>query len=500
MRKIGFKIDENLKNEKINKKIIVPQDFRHALCVGSTGSGKTASIILPTIKNRIESGEALLIYIYKGHEDKKIKHIANKNNRIEDIIEIGKPYGMYINLLSYLDDERVSSALFSLIGENGNDPYWSLSASKIGTLIVKVLRKINILTNLFEYKNITSLRMMNGKENRSFEEKQYQYPKEEPSFKTLLKIINNNKEFNNFFLFLPELVKKIEKTLEIDAAIDNSLNKKEILIHLIELEELIETYGEILIDEDGKESGGNNGVVEILNNALYSIASKDYLNNNDLNLFQKLENNAIVIIDIESLGETIHGVFLNSILSKLAARIRLGEPKKISIFIDEANRVLSDTTDIHEDVLRESNVELILAIQNESQMNIKFGSEKWKSIKNNLLHKYEINSEHEIFYKNNIYKNPYFIKYTDEELIKTEYKFNNLKIQKDILNKKFEIVNKIPNEFQIIYDINSFEIDKTIKLIDKNNNSFNAIYLGKKMKEKLENKLNHLDLIKKRKC
>ena len=103
--------------------------------------------------------------------------------------------------------------------------------------------------------------------------------------------------------------------------------------------------------------GVNNGVLQILNNGLMGVSNRDYINFDSLDIMEALEHKAIVIIDIEGLGKDIHGVLLESILSKLSARVRNGTPASVSIFIDEANRVLSTGMDTHNDVLREANVE-----------------------------------------------------------------------------------------------------------------------------------------------
>jgi type IV secretory pathway TraG/TraD family ATPase VirD4 len=50
--KIGFNSDPN--SNKQNKKMQIPCDFRHKLILGRTGSGKTASVITPTLVDLIK--------------------------------------------------------------------------------------------------------------------------------------------------------------------------------------------------------------------------------------------------------------------------------------------------------------------------------------------------------------------------------------------------------------------------------------------------------------
>jgi Lhr-like helicase len=49
---IGFNADPNSNGQ--NKKLQIPCDFRHKLILGRTGSGKTASVITPTLVDLIK--------------------------------------------------------------------------------------------------------------------------------------------------------------------------------------------------------------------------------------------------------------------------------------------------------------------------------------------------------------------------------------------------------------------------------------------------------------
>jgi type IV secretory pathway TraG/TraD family ATPase VirD4 len=50
--KIGFNPGSNSNGQ--NKKLQIPCDFRHKLILGRTGSGKTASVITPTLVDLIK--------------------------------------------------------------------------------------------------------------------------------------------------------------------------------------------------------------------------------------------------------------------------------------------------------------------------------------------------------------------------------------------------------------------------------------------------------------
>ena len=73
-------------------------DFRHALCVGETGCGKTTSFMLPNIADRIKAGHGMLIMDFKGNLHEQVKVLAEQQNRLIDVVEIGVPWGTSINL------------------------------------------------------------------------------------------------------------------------------------------------------------------------------------------------------------------------------------------------------------------------------------------------------------------------------------------------------------------------------------------------------------------
>ena len=53
MEPMGFRINEMSAHIETNK-AIPAVDFQHVLCEGATGSGKTASLILPTLEDKLK--------------------------------------------------------------------------------------------------------------------------------------------------------------------------------------------------------------------------------------------------------------------------------------------------------------------------------------------------------------------------------------------------------------------------------------------------------------
>ena len=96
MEPMGFRINGMSAHIETNK-AIPPIDFQHVLCEGATGSGKTASLILPILDDRLQRGHTIIFFDHKGHEHKKVKALAKRAGRLKDVVEIGKPHASYIN-------------------------------------------------------------------------------------------------------------------------------------------------------------------------------------------------------------------------------------------------------------------------------------------------------------------------------------------------------------------------------------------------------------------
>jgi len=516
MRSIGFKTNQQ---DESSNTIVMPYDFQHGICIGMTGSGKTASLILPIMEDRIQKEHGLLIYTYKGHEHQKIKYIAQKANRLHDVIEVGKPFGKYINLMGTLELDAVQKTLEELIAGNSknSDGYWTLSAARLGVNIVDILRKLHKIEMLIKKElNNIEIHTIFLKDDDNYENAaiRYEYPKGDPSFKTLAEIVKTPKTLKKFYSGLDKLVHNIREVITIDKLFDSNntddtyslfFNErdepsyrnrnldiihesfaKKIVIALLRLEKAIAPYKDFTIEVNSDSGTGNNGVLQSLNNAVLGLANKDYINIEDINLLEALNNKAIVIVDIESIDRDMHGILLESILKKLSLRIRNGKPSPVSIFIDEANRVLMQKTDIHNDTLRESNVELVLAIQNEEQMIEKFGLTKWESVKQNFKHNYHIDLKHQVSYNGQKNRKVEALLINEELLLDAEYAFNSLPENRNLFEERFYFEGTLPTKFSIAYDVVSFEKHMCIDIVDDTSQKKEVEYIGNELKEKLE--------------
>jgi len=479
MTVMGFKVEAG-SGEKREKNVVPSVDFQHVLCEGATGSGKTASLILPTLEDRINRGHAIIFFDHKGHEHQKVKYLAKKAGRIDDVVEIGKPYGSYINLMAELDTIRLKE----MINENGSskDSYWANSAANLLEDIVSLLRRV--------YMIVLALKPFSGFDKKLLEMleelKDYGIDMyEEPSFQTLAKIIATPKKLSCFKEIVSVLPDALEMMLREDDEHTQSIEVQLGLIYakILTLKKSIEASDRFTLStEKSDTNSGNNAVLQHLDNTIASYAKKDYVNRNEYSIASLMQKNAIIIVDTQSFGDDVMKIFLESMLKKAVMRLRTGSTTPLSVFIDEANRVLSPSIDLHSDVLREASVELVLAIQNEEQMISKFSETVWKSIKLNIKHQYTIDIEHRISYNDGDYMfaRPMYLK--DKVLIDADQSYyasksNQCNIQKHFLGES----NFLPDDFTVVYDLDLFERESAVFLEDGSGAKYLYAYHGEEI-------------------
>ena len=143
-----------IKDDKLLEKIpLVDVRFTHSLCVGQTGSGKTTSFVYPNILERMKLNHGILFFDIKGSEHIALKSLANESKRLDDIIEIGKPWGRNINILDEMNESSFMRLLKVLIGMGkdggGNNAYFYNAAQSLGLTLYSVFRTCKILIQEF---------------------------------------------------------------------------------------------------------------------------------------------------------------------------------------------------------------------------------------------------------------------------------------------------------------------------------------------------------------
>ncbi len=398
---IGF--NNSIKKE--NKKLQIPVDFRHALILGETGSGKTASVITPLLIDRIKKNHGIIIFDFKGNYHYTVKSLAKKLNSLQNVIELGKDYGKYINLLKDLPIEIIDKILRNTLGHKKDDKFWEESAIQLGISILGIVKYMNKLVKDYKYSYSfsTLIEIAGNAENLQIFK--------ENTIKTLHKILNSAKDFSKE-LYLINIIAKYYKMLD-KVADDSSLDK--------------------MINDNEKTI-----LTSIIASLINPIASliKDNVNIDEIDILDELNKRKIIIISLNDFEKNTLNVIVHSIFSKIHL-FKMSYPDfPLTIIIDEAQKVLNNNFELPLDTLREYQVEVILATQSIANLKEKLDRDKVEALLANLVHKIYLNgqdmklSKFESYYNGEYYKlTPIEMDNSVKFLAEIEYQKNYSKLK-----------------------------------------------------------------------
>lgn len=438
----------------MENKIIVKETFQHAVCIGETGSGKTSSFIMPNLYERIKNNHGILFYDYKGIEHLKVKKIANDFNKLNDVIEIGKPWGKKINIIQNLTTNEIN-ILFKTIHKNKDS--FNINASiNLCINVINILRRFkqmdNFLKNMFPKTydrksfNYTFMNENTLNITKKTEESVFYFPLEKDiSLNTLYSVINSTYNFKIFTRASENMYVKL-----ISLGKSNKIND-EMFDYILEL---IKNYASTLKEyqtNDNTELIKN--IILTAENSLSRIATNEMFNTNEIDIFDNLNNNKIIIINSESIDDDILSIINNSIFNELTNRVRIKNINNVSIFIDEVQRVLNvHTKEIPIDIFRECKVELLMSFQNQNQIIEKIQLNAWESILSNIITLVSFKTRNKLdsqtlnYDLNSLNKFEYVY---NAEKYNTEPMFFNEK-ELEFIENKYQKINQIENKYGII--------------------------------------------------
>ena len=364
---------------KENKKLQIPVDFRHALILGETGSGKTASVITPLLIDRIKRNHGIIIFDFKGNYHYTVKAIAKQFNKLQDVIELGKDYGKYVNLLKDLPIEVLDKILRNALGHDKEDRFWEESAIQLGISILAIIKYMNEL--LKDYKYSYSLKSLieiasNAKMIKEFKEETIKY---------LNEVFSNAKDYSRK-LNLIRIIAKYYQML--DKVADN------------------DSLGRMIEDN---EKTVLTSVIASLVNPIASLI-KDNINTDEIDILDELEKRKIIIVSLNDFEENTLNTIVHSIFEKIHLFKMSYSDFPLTIIMDEAQKVLNNNFELPLDTLREYQVEVILATQSIANLKERLNSDKVEALLANLVHKVYLNGQDmqlpkfEAFYNNEYYK------------------------------------------------------------------------------------------------
>ncbi len=122
------------------------QGTRSTLVIGGTGSGKTASVVLPMTSNLIRAGYGGLILDVKGNLREQVRAIAASHGRLNDIVEFGSaPDANRCNFIAGMAEHEIADLMnvFAVSGcETDHNIAWHQKGAKICCDIVRMLSDI----------------------------------------------------------------------------------------------------------------------------------------------------------------------------------------------------------------------------------------------------------------------------------------------------------------------------------------------------------------------
>lgn len=401
MSTMGFLKNSQAKGTN-NSNLLVPMEFTHSCAIGQTGCGKTTSYIYPNLEERIKSNHAILLYDIKTKEHLAVKYFAAKHNRLNDVVEIGKSFGKSINILKYLS-KKSTEAMFTKLFGGHRDDFWTRSTTNIAMSVLEVLKTLSVLkeTAIFicgDSEILDRNMMFQLDVPNSFEYSLSNLQLIVQSKESLKQFVDNLDNYHDLFNAL------LDEMIEFFSDCTDQAIFVEYLYELNALEEKIDKTKTSLstIIDDKKKNGSSvtaDSMIVSINAPLSGIASLEYLNkeDEDFDLMETLKNK-IIVVDTSSMPDSIIDIFNDTIFAELTKRSNRTNIKPVAVFIDEAQKVLSNDFELPTDILRECKVEVFLAFQNKELLIKKLGVNNCNALLKNLKTQYlfKNNEEHPV--------------------------------------------------------------------------------------------------------
>ncbi len=412
--------------KKSTKTPIAKGDFRHAMCLGKTGCGKTTSFILPNIKDRMKKNHGMFILDYKGTLHLQVKAVAKQMKVMDKVVEVGSPWGNKIDLLRDVSKDLLLESL-DIINGQGHDRFWANSGLN---LIGDIYDTLVIYDEAF---NLCRLCKIDEKV--------------ELNFKYLWKILSSK---DNFFHF----IEKIEHLLDAIADLFSESSKVAVMgesnsIRLYSLHKDLLKQHKVLKDvydtmEDGSPSSGSYGVFFQAKNTISGL-KEDFLSGDD-DILDLLNNGKIIILNTSELPPSSIAIISNILYKRVTKRYNT--KTGISFIIDEFQRSVTKDSLPHIDVFREKRVELIAAMQNVQLLESKVGLSESEGFMQNIIELFEYDEKNVFEYKkDNKSHKAKPIYFTQDELELAQYEW-----QLKTLSEDFQL----QSDYIYLYPINNY--------------------------------------------
>lgn len=350
--------------------LIIPCNFTHAAIIGETGCGKTTSMIYPNLLDRMQRGHGIFVFDYKGCEESAVKALAKRAGRLKDVVVVGTFLGEKINLIKDIsgrDFKNTTSSLMKTI-----DSFWQEYGANLTLSIFNFLKALGEFTDIVGKHNIRgfaqAVRLSDA------------YPF------NIHTIRNLTQDILKFTEFLASVNGDLK--LNLDQVVNE---KKEVRLRLKDLlaskQNLIDIMGRFDLTKAKNEERVINDFrnLSIMATVINELADDETVNANKNSISQYLNEGKIVVFNaINSSSQTL-AMLLDSFIPSFIKRAGGKNLIPISLFLDETAKIAGKNSNFHEEILRQSKVELILAFQNESTLKKELGYDKYEALIGNMV-------------------------------------------------------------------------------------------------------------------
>ena len=345
--RVGFDTGALDQNKGVNP-LLVPLEFTNAICYGQTGTGKTSSFILPNIEERMLQGHSVIVFDFKGNLHLKVKAIAQSHQRLNDVIELGTLWGERLNLLEGLSENEIDT----LLSPGGfSKDYWDIASLSLFKALYFSRLELKELYRFLQEKNLEadSLRSFNTP----------------PTFQAIYELLKPS-EIGKHISVLGAAIGVIHKTLVENDSLMDHIKMHHALSHF---EKKLKQFALELnafkhVKEEERDSG-NHAVMNCLKNMIQDLARISFLNEPCAQPIGEVIHNKIVIINSENIGKSATHIINARLFSALKKRAGKPYAKGVSLFLDEAHKIITPKTLPEVSVCRECRFEYIMATQDE---------------------------------------------------------------------------------------------------------------------------------------
>lgn len=367
---IGFAQQEEAAQICKEGNLIIPCNFTHAAIIGETGCGKTTSMIYPNLLDRMQRGHGIFVFDYKGCEESAVMALAKRAGRLKDVVVVGTFLGEKINLIKDIsgrDFKNTTNSLMKTI-----DSFWQEYGANL------TLSIFNFLKTLSEFADVARKYNVRGFDTAIKLSGTYPF-----NIHTIRNLTQELLKFNEFLASVKSDLRPNPYWINGEKK-EVRLRFKDLLTARQNLIDIMDRF-DVTKVKDNEKIANDFRNLSIMATVINELADDETVNADKNSISQYLNEGKIVVFNaINSSSQTLT-MLLDSFIPSFIKRAGGKNLIPISLFLDETAKIAGKNSNFHEEILRQSKVELILAFQNEYTLKKGLGYEKYEALMGNMV-------------------------------------------------------------------------------------------------------------------